>query len=205
MKSIIMPSQKKLYTLGDGWFSKETKDGARGLYHESILRNLRKPTMLDYLFDRKGMATIYSDTWTLARAGRRDKPNASNAKESVLLWDFASLPVGNIGDVLVCGKLYKGDRVVGGNEAHGAHTGASGSYGTYLVDADGITLGASDSAARFLAATSMNGAGNTALAPTIALGFMYEATADLFLVCVNSVAALATAGRVTGKLNVVRT
>lgn len=204
MRSFLMPSEKKVYQLGNGWLAKETKDGARALYNEEML--FAQKRWYDYLLSRKGMATLYSDSWTLARAGRKDKPSAAGSKISAILWNFASLPAGNIGDLLVLGKMFKGDRVLGGAEAHGAlGTGATGAYGTYLVAADGMTLAAADSAARFLAATSHAAAGNTALAPTIALGYQFEATADLFVVCVNATAAFATAGALSGHLSVART
>lgn len=147
-------------------------------------------------------ATVYSDELTAWRAGRRQQPNIFNKRFRG--WTFASLPAGNIGDVLVCAFLRKGERVLIGNETHsalssGAGT-ATGSYGTYFVDADGQSLGAVDDADRFLAATSMEAAGNTLLATTQALFCMWEATADFFIVCVNSVEAFATAGVVKGFL-----
>jgi hypothetical protein len=206
MKRIILPSQKKVYDLGGGWHSKESADGARGLYHDSLFRPMR---WWDYLLNKKGMATVYSDDWAKVRLARSVNPNVMGGSLRHIFWDFASLPAGNVADVLVCGKIYKGDRVLGGNEAHGALTSggstATGSYGTYAVLADGITLGAVSSAAKFLAATSMESAGNDALAPTIALGFGYVPTADLFLVCVNSVEAFATAGEITGYMMLART
>lgn len=153
------------------------------------------------------MATIYSDQLVIARAGRRLQPNERDGKIRALHWDFASLPAGNIADVLVCGKIRKGDRVLGGREAHSALTSgglvATGSYGTYAIASDGQSLGAVDVADRFLVATSFEAAGGTNLADTIAHFIGWEATADFFLCCVNSVEAFATAGRVTGVLYVV--
>lgn len=203
---IVMPSQKKFYDLGGGWFMKETPEGARGLYPQSHF--IKKP-WYDALLNRRGMATVYSDDWTKVRAGRRVGPNVMTGNMGYLYWDFASLPAGNIGDVLVCGKIYKGDRVIGGRECHGALSSAggtaTGSYGTYAVLSDGVSLGAVDDADEFLAATDFEAAGANVLAPTIALSFGYVAASDLFLVCVNSVEAFATAGRVTGVLNLART
>jgi hypothetical protein len=148
------------------------------------------------------MATIYSDGFTKVRAGRNLNSNEWGGKARILMWDFASLPAGNIGDVLVCGKIRKDERVLFGIEFHSAHTGASGSYGTYAVLSDGISLGAADSAARFLAATSFNAAGQNNIAATqsltIGTGVLFPAPSDLFLVCVNSVAAFTTAGRISG-------
>jgi hypothetical protein len=151
------------------------------------------------------VATVYSDQLTSIRSNRRVKPNeAGGGRLMPIFWNFASLPAGNIADVLVCGIIPKGARVLYGLECHsalssGAGT-ATGSYGTYLIGSDGVTLGAVDSAARFLAASSFEAAGSTVLANTIALGHGFEATADVFLVCVNSVEAFATAGQVTGFL-----
>lgn len=205
MKQFLMPSQKKVYDLGQGWYMKEAPGGERGLYHKSVLDSMLKPlTWREYLRDIKGMATVYSDDWVKVRAGRRVAPNVYGSAMRTLFWNFASLAAGNIADVLVCGRINKGDRILGGNECHGALTSggstATLSYGTYAILADGISLGAVDSAAKFLAATSVEAAGNTALATTIALGFGYEATADLFLVAVNATEALATAGQVTGNM-----
>ncbi len=153
------------------------------------------------------MATLYSDAITNWRAGRRQQPNVFHGKTRVIYWDFASLPAGNVGDVLVCGKIRKGERAIIGREAHSALTSggstATGSYGTYSVAADGQSLGAVDDADRFLVASSFEAAGGNFLADTIAHFHGYEATADFWLCCVNSVEAFATAGRVTGSLLVV--
>lgn len=158
------------------------------------------------------MATVYSDEMVKVRAGRNLQSNQYQGKVRFIQWDFASLPAGNIGDVLVCGKIRKNEKVIHGFEFHTALTSggatATGSYGTYLVGADGVTLGAVDNATRFLAATSMDGAGQTALnelqSIAVGTGPLFEATStDLFLVCVNSVEAFATAGRVSGWLLVV--
>ena len=53
MGKLLMPSQKKLFNLGGGWHAKETVEGARGLYHESIFRPMR---WYDHLFNKSGMA-----------------------------------------------------------------------------------------------------------------------------------------------------
>lgn len=211
MKKIQMPSQKKFYNLGNGWSLKETYDGARALYHASINYQgedpgLRQASNLQEMGPFN--ATVYSDDWTKVRAGRRASPNTSGQSARTIFWNFASLPAGNIADVLVCGKIYKHDRIIGGLECHTALSSgggtATGSYGTYAVLADSLSLGAVDSAAKFLAATSFEAAGSNAIANTIALAFGYEATADFFLVCVNSVEAFATAGQVSGYMNVLR-
>lgn len=150
------------------------------------------------------MATLYSDEFTKIRAGRRIQANQRGGKYRVLEWDFASLPAGNVGDVLVCGKIRKHERVLGGREAHsalssGAGT-ATGSYGTYAILDDGLSLGAVDDVDRFLIATSLEAAGGTFLADTIAHFINWEATADFFLCLTNSGEAFATAGRVTGNM-----
>jgi hypothetical protein len=151
------------------------------------------------------MATLYSDGITIARLGRRTQPNQQRGKSDTLAWIFASLPAGNIGDLLVCAKLFKGDRVISGREQHSAMGGtATGAYGTYAVAADGITLGAVDSGARFLAATSHVAAGTTVIADTIALGAMFEAPTDLYVVCTNAASAFATAGVIQGHIVVLR-
>ena len=104
------------------------------------------------------MATVYSDGLTMVRAGRKVAPNVLGGKARVIEWDFATLPVGNIGDVLVCGKIKKGERVLAGSEFHSALTSggatATGAYGTYAVGADSKTLGALVDVDAFLAAQS---------------------------------------------------
>jgi len=128
-------------------------------------------------------------------------------KFRVIHWLFAALPAGNIGDILVCGKLRKGDRVLGGREVHSALTSGGGtctnSYGTYAVDADGQSVGAVNDVDRFLVATSFEAAGGNFLADTIAHFYGYVATADFYVCCTNSVEANATAGVVSGHLAVV--
>lgn len=203
---IILPSNKEVRELGNGYYAKETADGRRALYHDSLFKPRR---WWEFLLNRPvGLATVYSDAWTKVRAGRHVDPQDHRGKARVASWDFASLPAGNIADVLVCAKLYKGDKCFGGREAHGALSSAggtaTGSYGTYAVLTDGLSLGAADSAARFLAATDFDAAGTNVIGSTIALGYSFEATTDLFLVCVNSVEAFATAGRVAGHMLIVR-
>ena len=163
------------------------------------------------------MATVYSDYLTRNRAGRLVAANLSAGKVRIETWDFASLPAGNIGDVLVCFKLYRDERLVYGKEFHTAMGGtATGAYGTYFVGTDGVSLGAVDSAARFLAATSFVAAGQTLLADLQALGIgigggaggvLFDsglAGTDLFVTCLNAASAFATAGRITGWALVVR-
>jgi len=213
MKALKMPSQTKLYTLPDGWMSKETLDGHNGFYHQSLFRPKK---LYEQVFNNDGVATVYSDAWTKVRASRMTAPNLQAGTKRVLVWDFASLPAGGIADVYVLGKLFIGDRVLGGHETHSALTSgagtATGSIGTYAILADGISLGAADSAARFLAATDWDGASVQAsaavlgrLAATQALGYGFIPTADLFLVAVNSVEAFPVAGVMKGHMDILRT
>lgn len=206
MKKLLMPSQKKVYDIGGGWYSQENVEGARALYHDSLFRPAR---WYDYLLNNRGMATVYSDAWTMNRAGRRTNPNISGGRQRALFWEFASLPAGNIADVLVCGKMFKGERFVGGLERHSALSSAggtaTGSIGTYAVADDGITLGAVIDADEFLAATDMDAAGGNAFGATVALSFGLVCTADQFLCIVNSVEAFATAGVSMGVANLLTT
>ena len=153
------------------------------------------------------MATVYSDGLTLVRAGKKVAPNVLGGKLRVIEWNFASLPAGNIGDVLVCGKIRKGERVLSGTEYHSALTSggaqATGAYGTYAVNPDGMTLGAAVTTGLYLAAASFEAAGQTGLALTLALGALGEAAADLFICLTNTTEAFATAGNVAGYLVVV--
>lgn len=164
------------------------------------------------------MATIYSDFVTRQRAGRLLPSNLVGGKVRIATWDFASLPAGNIGDVLVCFKLFKDERFVFGKEFHSAMGGsATGAYGTYSVGTDGLTLGAVDSSGRFLAAITFVAAGQNDLGATQALGIGIGGTAggvlfdapgsaapatntgqDFFVCCLNASSAFATAGRITG-------
>lgn len=152
------------------------------------------------------MATVYSDELVNLRAGRRQQANVFSGKARVIKWNFASLAAGNVGDVLVCGKIRKNDRVVFGREAHSALTSggstATGAYGIYAVTTNG-DLGAVVTVDKFLVATSFEAAGGNLLADTIAHNIGFEADADYFLCCTNSVEAFATAGRVTGVMLVV--
>jgi len=202
MGKLLMPSQKKLFNLGGGWHAKETVEGARGLYHESIFRPMR---WYDHLFNKSGMATVYGDHFTLVRSGRLFNPNAQGGRQRALYWEFLSLPAGNVGDVLVCGKMYKGERFVGGLERHSALAAAGGpaegAYGTYAVADDGITLGAVIDADEYIASADWDAAAGSVLGATVALSFGLVCTADQFLCCTNAVGVFATAGIVMGVVN----
>jgi len=110
-KALKMPSQTKLYTLPDGWMSKETQDGHNGFYHQSLFRPKK---WYEQVFNKDGVATVYSDGWTKVRASRMTAPNLQAGVKRVIIWDFASLPAAGIADIYVLGKLYIGDRVIGG-------------------------------------------------------------------------------------------
>ncbi len=154
-----------------------------------------------------GMATVYGDELTIWRANRRIKANLFGGKVRARVWNVASLPAGNIADVIVCTKLRQRDRVLLGNETHSALSSGAGtataSYGTYAVLADGKSLGAVADVDRFLAAASFEAAGSTLLANTQALFHVEEQASDLFLCCTNSVEAFATAGVISGMMLVV--
>lgn len=173
------------------------------------------------------MATVFSDQLTTQRNGRNINSNLMGGKIRIAVWDFASLPAGNLADVLVCFKLEKDERLILGREFHsalssGAGT-ATGSYGTHSVGADGQSLGAVDSAARFLAATSWEAAGQNFIADLQALGIGIGGGAggvlfapsgnaavaagtgqDFWVTITNSGEAFATAGRISGWALVVK-
>jgi len=218
MKKILMPSQKKAFKLGGGWFAKEAANGARGLYQAGVFApRAKNPSWEDVALAIRaqssllvaGGATVYSDAWTLARAGRRHNPNIAGGRQRALYWEFLSLPVGNIGDVLVCGKMFKGERFVGGLERHSALTSgggtATGAVGTYAVATDGITLGAIIDVDEYLAAADWEAAAGSALGATVALSFGLVSTADQFLCVTNTTEAFATAGTVMGVVNLLAT
>jgi len=212
MSKILMPSQKKIFNLGGGWLCKETVEGARGLYHEAVyspLQPVRKKKWWDHLVDIQGMATVYGDGWTKVRAGRLIGPNTQGGRQRALYWEFLSLPAGNIGDVLVCGKMYKNERFVGGLERHSALSSAggaaTGAVGTYAVASDGITLGAIIDVDEYLAAADWDAAGGSALGATVALSFGLVCDADQFLCLTNTTEAFATAGICVGVVNLLTT
>jgi hypothetical protein len=163
----------------------------------------------DYLTNIRGMATVYGDDWTKVRAGRRFNPNSAGGRQRALYWEFASLPAGNIGDVLVCGKMYKGERFVGGLERHSALSSgggaATGAVGTYAVADDGITLGAIIDVDEYLAAADWDAAAGSVLGATVALSFGLVSTADQFLCITNTTEAFATAGISMGVVNLLAT
>lgn len=150
------------------------------------------------------MATLFSDGWTKIRAGRNLQANEWYGKGRIIQWDFASLPAGNIGDVLVCGKIRANERVVQGREFHSAMGGsATGAYSTFTPSSDGLGIGAIITAGKYLAAITFVAAGQNELANTLALNAMAVEANDVFLCCVNASSAFATAGRVAGYLIIV--
>ena len=161
-----------------------------------------------------GVNNVYSDDMVKVRAGRRVAPNVFGGKTRIIAWDFASLAANTAADIFVCGKLYKGDKVIVGAEFHSALTSggstATGSYGTYTVQGDGVTPLAVDDVDRYLVATSFEAAGQNDLASLqastqgVGVGPLHEAASDLLLACTNSVEAFATAGRISGWMLVVR-
>ncbi|MGH6782818.1 MAG: hypothetical protein ACREB5_12025 [Sphingomonadaceae bacterium] len=145
------------------------------------------------------MATIYSDGFTKVRAGRELQANEARGKARLLQWDFASLPVGAIGDVLVCGILPARARIIQGREFHSAMGGtATGAYSTFGIASDGLTLGAIITAGKYLAAITFVAAGQNEIASTLAQNALVEESTDVLLCCVNASTAFATAGRVAG-------
>src|SRR5262245_19281967 len=117
------------------------------------------------------MATVYSDQMARVRAGRNIPANLWDGKVRIAVFDFASLPAGNLGDILVLFKLEKDERLIFGKMFNSAlGTSATAAVGTYSVGTDGITLGAVDLAGRFLAATSVTAAGQNDLGATQSLG-----------------------------------
>ena len=154
------------------------------------------------------MATVYSDDLVkLNTNARRAHATIWQGKNRTLRWRFAALPAGNIADVLVLCKLRKNEVVNMGLEAHSALSSAggtaTGSIGTYSIDADGRTLGALIDVDLFLEAITMDAAGSNFIANTIARNINFIATVDCYVCCLNSVEAFATAGVLSGWLAVV--
>lgn len=150
------------------------------------------------------MATLFSDGWTKIRAGRNLQSHEWYGKARVVQWNFASLPAGNIGDVLVCAKLRANERVLQGREFHSAMGGtATGAYSTFAVSQDGLGIGAIITAGKYLAAVTFVAAGQNEIASTLAQNAMAVETTDVFVCCVNASTAFATAGQITGYLIIV--
>jgi hypothetical protein len=148
------------------------------------------------------MATLFSDELTRLRAGRNYRSNEMSGKARILKWDFASLPAGNIADVLCCGIIRKDERVVQGREFHSAMGGtATGAYSTYALSGDKTNIGAVITAGKYLAAITFVAAGQNEIASTLAQNALVEeSVADVMLCCVNAGSAFATAGRIAGYL-----
>jgi len=150
------------------------------------------------------MATIYADELVRQRAGRNLQPHEWHGKVREIKYDFAALPAGNVGDVLVLGRLLKDERILLGAEWHSAGGAGTFHIGTYAIAADGISLGAVITAAQFV-----NGASNAVSAApllwplTTATFPNFIATADVFLAITNVGTAFTTAARFTGSVLIV--
>jgi hypothetical protein len=151
------------------------------------------------------MATVYSDQIVKVRAGRDLNPNDWHGKVRIIEWEFASLPAGNVGDILVLGRLQANERVLLGSMVHTAGGAGTFDIGTYAINADG-SLGAVITQAAFAAALS--GATTTVEAfpqATVlaAAGGRIVATVDVYIAILNITTAFTTAARFSGFLLVV--
>lgn len=152
------------------------------------------------------MATIYSDEVVRQRAGRDMQPHEWQGKMRIIKWDFASLPAGNIGDILVLGRIRANERLLFGHSTQSGAGAGTHNIGTYAIAGDGISLGAVISANRYTATARVNtltvtdssGLGNGFFAFIPADNINDLATADVFLCITNVGTAFTTAARFTG-------
>jgi len=145
------------------------------------------------------MATIYSDNLVRQRAGRNLNYHEHSGKLRILFWNFASLPAGNIGDVLVLGRLLVGDRLVYGRETHSAGGAGTFNIGTYgiLVNGD---LGAVITANLYTATALSAGVGTNFFGDLVVADIPADPLAtDAYLCITNVGTAFTTAARFTGK------
>jgi hypothetical protein len=146
------------------------------------------------------MATIYSDPLVRARAGRNLLSHEYLGKLRVAEWEFAALPVGNIGDVLVLGRFRNGERMLHGSMVHTAAGAGTFDIGTYAITATG-DLGAVITQALFVsglagATTTVEAFPEAAELPAAAGRVL--ATADVFVCITNIGTAFTTSARFSG-------
>src|SRR5262249_40338131 len=116
----------------------------------------------------------------------------------------AALAAGNIGDVLVLGRMLSGERLAFGLEWHTAAGAGTFNLGTYELAADGISLGSADSASRWgSGASNAVSAGPLVWPLTAATHADYTTTRDQFICITNVGTAFTTSARFTGRIWVV--
>ncbi|MGH2625297.1 MAG: hypothetical protein ACRDHY_01435 [Anaerolineales bacterium] len=149
------------------------------------------------------MATIYSDNLVRARAGRNLNAHEAQGKLRILFYNFASLPAGAIGDVLVLGRMRSGERLVYGRETHAAAGIGTFNIGTYAISPLG-DLGAAISAALYTSVALSAGVGTNFFGDLAVADVPVDPLAtDAFLCITNVGTAFTTAARFTGKAFVV--
>ena len=151
------------------------------------------------------MATVFSTQMTQINAGTKLKASERLGRVRLATWQY-TVPAGNqaINDVIILTKLPKSARVITGREFHSAMSTGAGAatveIGTYTRGQDGTyTLVDVD---LFLAATSVDAAGQTDIANTLALGALDELIDDgeIYVGAKVTVEAWAAAGNFEGFL-----
>lgn len=142
------------------------------------------------------MATQLSDQMTKVRATPPQflKANEHQGVVYAMHWSFTT-PVGGvaINDIVLLGKLPKGARILDGREFHGAMSSGAGAatveIGTYTDDGADTLIDVD----AFLAATSVDAAGQTDLANTLLLGATSELAQNVIVGAKATVEAWAAA------------
>ena len=149
------------------------------------------------------MAFLNSDQMTslLAAPPKRVQPNDLIGRVRIARWSF-TVPAGGvpINDVIRLTKIPKGARIVGGREFHSAMSTGAGAatveIGTYADDGVDTLLDVD----AFLAATSVDAAGQTDIANTLVLGALDQLAQDVIVGAKATVEAWAAAGSFEGYL-----
>lgn len=148
------------------------------------------------------MATVFSDQLAKVRAGRNLNPSDRHGKVRIAEWEFASLPAGNIGDILPLFRLQANERVLLGSMVHSAAGAGTFDIGTYEVGPNG-DLGAVEDQDRFaialVAATATVEPFPEAAGTEVTAGAgRYVAPRDMYVAITNIGTAFTTAARFSG-------
>lgn len=141
------------------------------------------------------MATVYSTQRARQVADGNQYSNGLTevgAKKRIAFFDYTT--AGDAaGTVIELCKLPKGAKILGGSVARSA-LGASVT----------VKFGTSASDAAFLAATDFSALGVTAIAATVALGYLSETTAETLVIATTAGASLTTGGYIKGFIEYVQ-
>lgn len=146
------------------------------------------------------MATINSDQMAkvLGNPTKLVKPNEFGGRIRTLFFS-CTLPASgnNIADVITLGRIPANARLIGGNIEWDTAQGAS------ATTAIGSIVGATTTAAAYLAATVMNSTAKVAIVATNALGHGSVTTAETTVIATNATAAWTASSVFRGNLDYV--